>query len=216
MACRVGLAVVGYTTQHQTRRNFIVVKITCNMKMAMKEGTTGNDEKSLKLRTLENKTCCAQYGMAYHNVETSYFIQLKMCYLMTYHGLTATRHIIGHLAFRRFSQSDTWLVQKNWYPQNYYNYNQMTTQKPKQQFMKTMHKTKPSETIAWFRSPFTYSTSCGQKRIVPTLQRGVVSKQRSGLKFFGGHHIHDIRLWLQYVRYIMWEWQSMVKHITES
>jgi len=67
------------------------------MKMAMKEGTTGNDEKSLKLRTLENKTCCAQYGMAYHNVETSYFIQLKMCYLMTYHGLTATRHIIGHL-----------------------------------------------------------------------------------------------------------------------
>jgi len=39
------------------------------------------------------------------------------------------------------------------------NYNQVTTQKPKQQSMKTIniHKTEPNETKDWFTSPFTPS-----------------------------------------------------------
>ena len=41
-----------------------------------------------------------------------------------------------------------------------YNYNQVTTQKPKQQLMKTTNttKTKSKETNAWFRSPFMLSS----------------------------------------------------------
>ena len=42
-------------------------------------------------------------------------------------------------------------------------YNQVTTQKPKQQLMKTTNicKTKPNETKAWFRSPYAFQPGNG-------------------------------------------------------
>ena len=79
---------------------------------------------------------------------------------------------------RQSSQPSIWLVWNGVLLTNHmagtsktkYNYNQVTTQKPKQQSMKItkIHKTKPNESKTGFRS--TFAPSAPRKRIGPILQ----------------------------------------------
>ena len=79
---------------------------------------------------------------------------------------------------RQSSQPSIWLVLNGVFLTNHmagtsktkYNYNQVTTQKPKQQSMKitNIHKTKPNETKTGFRS--TFAPSAPRKWIGPILQ----------------------------------------------